>query len=87
MGYLPVKLTQLASTHNNVRTKEIIGECITIPVIGQQFVMFSTPLDNTKNVRLLRTSTIKSVKKEGSKYFFDTENSSYLAEMSDEEDI
>jgi hypothetical protein len=87
MRHLPVKLTQLASTHNNVRTTEIIGECYGIPVEGERFVMFSKPLDKTKNLRYLKTSPIQKVKKEGNRYFFTTENSSYLAELSDEEDI
>ena len=40
-----VKLTQISSNHNHVRTKTIEGHCINHPKIGKRFIMFAKPLD------------------------------------------
>jgi len=76
-----VKLTQLLSNHNNVRTKEILGNCSGVPRKGKRFVMSSTPLDKSKDIRVLTTTVLKSVRKDGDTYYFETQNSKYKLEV------
>jgi len=78
---MDVELTQISSEHNNVRTKKIVGECASLPIEGKTFLMFSEPLDPSKNIRMLHTSKIKSVRKEGNIYYFETQNSKYKLEV------
>jgi hypothetical protein len=81
---IPIKLTQLASTHNNVRTKEIIGKCVLLPLEGKRFTMTSEPLDPTKTLRVVTTSIIQSIYEDGEVYYFETENSNYKLEVLEE---
>jgi hypothetical protein len=83
-GKYQVKLTQLSSNHSRVRTEEILGGCASIPKEGGTFEMFAEPLDETKDVRWLHTSRIKSVQKEGDVYHFETENSKYMLQVNHE---
>ena len=76
-----VKLTQLLSNHNNVRTKEILGYCSGVPTKGKRFVMSAPPLDKSKEIRVLTTTTLKSVRKDGKTYHFETQNSKYKLEV------
>jgi hypothetical protein len=78
-----IKLTQLSSVHDRVRTKEIVGECATLPIEGETFMMFAEPIDKTKDVRWLHTTKIKSVKREGTTYHFETQNSKYMLGVTD----
>jgi hypothetical protein len=76
-----VKLTQLVSSHNRVRTKEILGHCSGVPRKGKSFVMTAPPIDETKLVRRLTTTKLKSVRKDGDTYYFKTQNSEYKLEV------
>ena len=76
-----VKLTQLSSSHNNVRTKEILGHCSGVPRKGKRFVMSAPPLDKSKDIRVLTTTELKSVRKDGDIYYFKTQNSAYKLEV------
>lgn len=80
---MDVELTQISSSHNRVRTKKIIGECASLPVEGQTFLMFADPLDTSKSVRMLHTSKLKSVRKEDSTYYFETQNSEYKLKVTE----
>jgi hypothetical protein len=83
-GKYQVKLTQLSSNHSKVRTKEILGDCASLPKEGETFEMFAEPLDKTLDVRWLHTSRIKSVQKEDDTYHFETRNSKYMLQVSHE---
>ena len=78
---MDVELTQISSNHNRVRTKKIIGECTSLPMEGRTFLMYSEPLDPSKNLRMLHTTKLKSVRKEDSIYHFETQNSKYKLEV------
>ncbi len=78
---MDVKITQLSSNHNRVRTREIVGECSHHPVEGKTFLMFAEPIDKSKSVRMLHTSKLKSVRKEDNTYYFKTQNSEYKLEV------
>jgi len=78
---MDVKLTQISSKHNNVRTKNIVGECSHLPVEGRTFFMSATPIDKSKSVRILHTTVLKSVRKEDNTYYFKTQNSEYKLEV------
>jgi len=76
-----VELTQISSRHNNVRTKKIVGECSRLPVEGRTFLMSAEPIDKSKDVRILHTTRLKSVRKEDNTYYFETQNSVYELEV------
>jgi hypothetical protein len=80
---MDVKITQIESTHNNVRTKTIEGKCQHLPEVGYCFAMMAEPLDPSKMFRHFVTTPVKSVvikdirSKEGHVYLFETQNSRY----------
>lgn len=76
-----VKLTQLYSNHDNVRTKEVVGEPIHLPKIGERFVMLASPLDPNKSIRVLSTSRIIRLDKTENIFTIETENSVYQIEF------
>lgn len=78
---MDVKITQLSSSHNNVRTRKIVGKTAKLPTEGKHFTMFAKPLDRTQDVRMLSTSRIKSVREENGAYYFETQNSEYKLEV------
>lgn len=71
-------LTKLTSTHNNLRTDSIPGHFVDEPKIGDRFTMYGKPLDKRANVRWVNTSEVKSIKKNGPNFEFETQNSKYL---------
>ncbi len=79
--YKFVILEKIKSTHERLRSDRVDGIAPGVPTVGQCFYMGSSPIDLTKDMRLVRTSPVKSVKetKSGSKtiYDFETENSTY----------
>lgn len=70
------KLTRLNSVNNNLRTNEIVGFCVDLPVVGSSFFMYSEGLE-TAGVRVVQTSVIKEMTTSG----FKTENSEYQLEL------
>jgi hypothetical protein len=78
---MDVKITQLSSNHNRVRTKRIVGKASILPREGKHFTMFAEPLDKSQDVRMLSTSRIKSVRREKDVIYFETENSKYKLEI------
>lgn len=84
-----VKLIKITSTHNNVRTNEIVGWCNELPYEGKTFTMYAPPLENmSADYRIIGTSHIKSLHSiqifEDSGNFyreFTTENSVYRLEF------
>lgn len=76
-----VKITQLSSNHNRVRTKETVGKAVRLPIEGKHFTLFAKPIDKSQDVRMLSTSRIKSVQEEDGIYYFETQNSKYKLEV------
>ena len=76
-----VKLTQLSSSHNNVRTKEIVGKCYNLPKVGNAFFMVAAPLDKRAAVRYFHSSRIEKVTGKYPKFRFKTLNSLYKLEV------
>lgn len=59
---IKVILTKLESSHNNVRTPEIKGLLQCPPEIGKSLIVLSEPLDQTKDVRVIKTTPVESIK-------------------------
>ena len=68
-----VRLRKIEASHSNLRTDVIDGEALSLPTIGKRFVMFSEPIDKTKDYRELITSPVVAV--DGT--IFKTQNSTY----------
>ncbi len=79
------RLTRIRSTHQNLRTCEIVGECPFEPAKGISFSMTATPLDPAMTVRLISTTKILKTtpSEEGKVMEFETENSAYKWELLD----
>lgn len=75
-----VKLTKITSTHLNLRTPEIVGECTHLPAKGQPFVMTGQSLTPEGVLRLIITSLVQKTKRLSNKISFATENSTYELE-------
>lgn len=81
---MKAKLTKVESTHNNLRTNEIVGRPLFIPEVGRSFIMWSEPLDKDMDIRQITTSVVKSVELIGDNlYEFKTMNSIYKLEILD----
>lgn len=79
---MQVKLTQLKSNHNNVRTKEIVGEAAMMPTVGSQFSVTGAPLKLDQGSRYLITTPVTDIIFIDEKtYEFTTMNSTYKLEI------
>lgn len=78
--WFKVKLTKIQSNHQNLRTNEILGTCMHLPVEGSVFYLMAPPLESG-NVRLVTTTVVQKVVDLGSVLDFETENSSYKLEI------
>jgi hypothetical protein len=65
-----VVITQLHSTHNNVKTKTFKGKCECIPTVGECFYMLAEAGHFT-------TTKVTWVMIHYGEYYFKTQNSSY----------
>jgi hypothetical protein len=72
-----VRLTRVTSTHQNLRTDEVVGDAMQLPIVGRSFVMMAPPLDPTATVRMVATGPVKALLADG----FTTENSHYKLEV------
>lgn len=72
-----VRLTKVESTHNNLRTDVVEGECSHLPTIGLRFVMYSDPVEVFGNMRYVSTSPVQAITQDG----FRTLNSTYKLEV------
>lgn len=76
------RLFKISSTHSNLRTDQVDGECIGVPMVGDCFVMTSEPLTEGADVRIVATTTIREVAKlTKNLYEFKTRNSTYRFEV------
>lgn len=86
------KLTKIRSTHSNLRTDEILGETLCLPVAGMCFVLDSDALspipvdmpEGSYYLRRIMTTPVQSVERMENEYLFVTENSTYKLELLDE---
>jgi len=62
---------------DRVRTDIVTGTCVDYPIIGESFAMVSESLTFGLDLRIVRTSTVKSIKEEDNMIIFETENSTY----------
>ncbi len=76
-----VKLTQIESTHNIVRTKITEGKTHSLPEVGQPFQLFADPLQKGYDYRDIRTSYVQSVVQDKNGFTFKTLNSTYRVEL------
>lgn len=82
-----VKLTRVASSHRNLRTDFVVGECFNLPRVGSCFFMWGPPLDPTAgSERQVETTPVKTVTGlfNGATRFT-TQNSTYDLEILDAE--
>ena len=81
-------LTQLESTHDNVRTRQIVGKCDELPTVGKMFYMTSEPLDPGYAVRLFKSSPVQDVlmTERVDTIRFRTENSQYVLRFKEQEE-
>lgn len=76
-----VRLVRLESTHNNMRTDEIIGECIALPKEGERFIMTAPPLKTPHGHREIVTTPVLHVVRGPFCHLFKTKNSSYQLDL------
>lgn len=78
-------LRQISSTHNKVRTAEMVGEFNELPQLHYSFSIYGAPIDPTKDFRAITTSPVTAIKQAGmGKLFkFTTLNSVYELEVTD----
>ena len=79
-----VVLTQLSSSHRNVRTKTIEGRCVFLPRIGHRFNMTAPPLALLFGRRWFSSSPVQHIKEKNGAIFFRTKNSNYKLEVKEE---
>jgi hypothetical protein len=73
---MQVKLTRITSSHDNLRTTDVVGEASAPPTVGHRFVMTAAPLE-AGDIRIVDTSPVQSVEADGDFYTFRTLNSVY----------
>jgi hypothetical protein len=74
---IKAKLVKIESTHNNLRTNEIVGEFSYSPEVGHVFRFYSKPLDPDASIRVITTSSVQSINGQE----FKTRNSTYRLEV------
>lgn len=83
-----VKLIKLNSSHNNLRTPEIVGVCEELPIVGSMFSMTGDPLelDIEEGIRFILTTPIiiSNYDEVNKQYIFSTANSHYKLEVIEE---
>jgi hypothetical protein len=78
-----VLLERLDSTNNALRTNNIEGYTLAEPQVGACFLMFGEPLDPAADARMVSTSLIQSVERDGEVFTFTTLNSTYRVTILD----
>lgn len=87
MKAFKILLTKIESNHTNLRTNEIEGLTLELPVVGKGFNMSGEPLDKNMSVRVINTTEIKEVEQNGDEYTFKTLNSTYNVKVLGTEEI
>jgi len=86
MNYYNVKLTKIRSSHENLRTDEIVGFCNELPILDLTFVMYGEGLELKEAVRIVTTTRVQHVETIGNIINFGTENSLYKLELLNDDD-
>lgn len=60
---MKVLFRKVKNNHERIRTSEATGTTQRQPKVGEQFVMFSHPLDKNASVRRISTSPVKRIEK------------------------
>lgn len=87
----PVKLKKIESSHNNLKTSEILGWAPNLPKEGEKFFMYAKSLEIPDGTRYVRTTRIQKVQDiltgKVPEILFYTQNSTYALEIIDESEI
>lgn len=86
---IQVQLSRLSSSHQNLRSSEIIGEIDRLPQVGKPLLLVGAPLDPEASVRLIETTPITEIRhhtEEGSLEFW-TRNSHYGLQILDMDEV
>lgn len=80
---MQVRLTRVKSTHNLLRTPEVVGDSNSLPlVIGKCFSMTAPSLTTFASIRYVETTPIEEIIQQDDKtYEFRTQNSTYKLEL------
>lgn len=82
---MKVKLEKLSNNANRLRTKTVIGECETLPELNKSFEMTSESLTPGMDFRFIQTSpVVKIVNQTHTFVEFETENSTYIVDILNE---
>lgn len=79
-------LTKIRSNYSNLRDDVIEGETFVLPEVGKSFTLFGKPRDIPFGYRQVSTTVIQNVEKMEKEYLFNTLNSTYKFEVTDELD-
>ena len=78
-------LTQLSSSHQRLRTKDVEGSADRLPVVGETFVLLSKPIAEGSTHRVIATTPVTEIRhhtENGSLEFW-TKNSHYGLQIQD----
>ena len=75
------RLTKLVSDPNNLRAESIEGVFFYKPKLDKPFVLVAAPTIDGGEVRIIRTTPIKVMRRVDRGLEFDTQNSTYLLEV------
>lgn len=79
---MKVTLHKLKSNHQHLRTDTVAGETQSLPTKGFPFVMYSEPLTEDGDIRVVTTTLVTEVVQERDGYLeFTTVNSTYGLEI------
>lgn len=53
-----VRLIKVISTHDNLRTDEVVGLTHSLPEVGQPFILTGDPLSKSAHVRIIHTTPV-----------------------------
>jgi len=84
------KLSKIYSSHQNLRTDEVVGIFKNPPTVGKSFMLFTSSLDGDKNkTRIVQTSVVQDTDLDVHGVTFRTLNSTYFLSgvVEDEDEI
>lgn len=72
-----VQFKKLKANHEKLRSESVIGFCENLPKVGDQFIMFSHPLENPKSdFRVVNTSVVNDLLQNNKHFTLTTESKS-----------
>lgn len=84
---LNAKITKIVSTHNNLRTNDMVGVTPQIPEVGKFFSIFGESLSFKGGMRAITTTLVQESNFDSATktFTFKTENSTYTLEILDKD--